>query len=178
MHSQCPNRIESIPTAALMIRLSILCMWPSHLTCLRIFSMRISAIDGSPALQRISTFVILFFLDTFIRCVHCDHHIASMELLHLTLIHSPRFQHHTAGKKGQQLHRLCTWLTLTHTGFSIACPVVFQKQHLHFPSCIWVHCLGYNSNVRDQELPRYLKSQHCNKASWLLIVMFVGSGAK
>ena len=69
--------------------LSILCTWPSHLTCLRFFSMRISAIDGSPALQRISTFVILSFLDVFIRCVHYDsyipHHI-SMELLHLTLI--------------------------------------------------------------------------------------------
>ena len=66
--------------------------------------MRISAIDGSAALQRISTFVILSFLDVFIRCFHYDsyirHHI-SMELLHLTLVHSPCFQHHTAGKKGQ-----------------------------------------------------------------------------
>ena len=43
--------------------LSILCTWSSRLT---FFSMRISAIDSSPARQRLSTFVILSFQDTFI----------------------------------------------------------------------------------------------------------------
>ena len=56
--------------------LFILCTWPSHLTCLRLFSMRISAIDDSPVLQQISPFVTLSFLDVSV------HSLRSLWLLY------------------------------------------------------------------------------------------------